>query len=520
MQDELITVGTAALKPEDVLGVARGRAKVRLDPAARDRVERGRAVIDRLIRSDQPIYGLNTGLGINRDIKIPQEELAEFQRRIIMSRSINVGPPLPEDVVRAMIFVRVAGIARGGAGVQPSVVDLLIEMLNARVHPIVASYGSLGSGDLGPLAQMALPLIGMGEAIYKDERLSGAEALRRAGLRPVGLQPKDALALCSSNAATIGFGTTVWFDVGEIVELLDIASALSLEGFQGHVGPLDARVGAVHPHPGQIATAAYLRQLLAGSYLWEPGAARGVQDPISFRCVTQVHGAIREALGNVRAALELELNAAADSPIVLIDDDEVISNGNFHIPQVAIGFDALGIALAGAATMLSYRTMKLMMPEFSGLPTSLSPRAAGRSGLAPLQKTIASLHADVRRAANPASLDYLPVANGQEDHATMAFPAVAKTAAMLTSLRYLIALELLVAAQAVDLRGHPQLGCGTRAAYESVRSRVVALDDDRELAPDVEVLQGATASGGLLQSVRRALGPPRGDVASDRTARG
>lgn len=519
MHDKLITVGTAALKPEDVLGVARGGAKVRLDPAARDRVQRGRAVIDRLLRSDQPIYGLNTGLGINRDIKIPQEELVDFQRRIIMSRCVNVGPPLPEDVVRAMIFVRVAGIARGGAGVQPAVVDLLIEMLNAGVHPVVASYGSLGSGDLGPLAEMALPLIGMGEATYKDERLSGAEALRRAGLRPVGLLPKDAFALCSSNAATVGFGTEVWSDVGDIVELLDIASALSLEGFQGHVGPLDARVGAVHPHPGQVATAAHLRRLLAGSYLWEPAAARGVQDPLSFRCVSQVHGAIREAVANVGGALELELNASADSPIVLVDDDEVISNGNFHIPQVAIGFDALGIALSSAATMLSYRTMKLMMPEFSGLPALLSPKAAGRSGFATLQKTIAYMNAEVRRAANPASLDYLPVANGQEDHATMAFPAVAKTAAMLAPLRYLIGLELLVAAQAVDLRRHPRLGRGTRAAYDAVRSVAAALEDDRVLAPDVEAVHAVVASGGLLHSVRRALGAPRGDVASDRTER-
>lgn len=510
VQDEPIAVGTVALTPQDVVRVARGGAKVSLDGAAREAVRRSRAIVDKCLGSDQPVYGLNTGLGINRDIKIAPQELEDFQRRILMSRSVNVGPALPEDLVRAMMFVRVAGMARGGAGVQPAVVDLLIEMLNVGVHPVVASYGSLGSADLGPLAQVALPLIGMGEAVYKHERLPGAEALHRAGLQPVDLRPKDALALCNSNAATIGFGAAVWCDVDDIIELLDIAAALSLEGFQGHVGPLDVRVQAARPHPGQMATAANLRRLLAGSYLWDPGAARGTQDPLSFRCVSQVHGAIREVAANVRCALELELNAAADSPLVLADGNELISNGNFHIPQVAIGFDSLGIALSGGATMLSYRAMKLMMPEFSGLPALLSPKSGGRSGFAALQKTITSLNAEVRRAANPASLDYLPVANGQEDHATMAFQAVAKTAAMVTHLRYLVALELLVAAQAVDLRGRPRLGRGTRAAYETVRSLAAPLEDDRVIAPDVEAVHAAIASGEFLRSVRRAGETPRG----------
>lgn len=516
MQDKPITVGTAALTPEDVVRVARGGTKVSLDGSARERVRRSRAIVDKVLRSHQPVYGLNTGLGINRDIKVPPEELEDFQRRILMSRCVNIGPALPEDLVRAMMFVRVAGMARGGAGVQPSVVDLLIEMLNVGVHPVVASYGSLGSGDLGPLAQVALPLIGMGEAVYKHERLPGAEALHRAGLQPVVLGAKDALALCSSNAATIGFGAEVWCDVNDLIELLDIASALSLEGFQGNVGPLDARVQAACPHPGQMATGENLRRLLAGSYLWAPGAARGIQDPLSFRCVSQVHGAIREVAANVRCTLELELNAAADSPVVLVDDDEIISNGNFHIPQVAIGFDSLGIALSGGATMLSYRAMKLMMPEFSGLPALLSPKSGGRSGFATLQKTLTYMNAEVRRAANPASLDYLAVANGQEDHATMAFQAVAKTATMVTHLRYLVALELLVAAQAVDLRGGPRLGRGTGAAYETVRSLVTPLEDDRVLAPDVEAVHAVIASGEFLRSVRRARGEPRGDVRADR----
>ncbi len=517
MQDEPITVGTVALTPEDVVRVARGGTKVSLDGFARERVKRSRAIVDQLLASRRPIYGLNTGLGINRDIQIPPEELEDFQRRIIMSRCVNVGPALPEDLVRAMMFVRVAGMARGGAGVQPAVVDLLIEMLNAGVHPVVAAYGSLGSGDLGPLAQVALPLIGMGEAIYKHERLPGAEALRRAGLHPVALGPKDGLALCSSNAATVGFGAEVLCDVDDIVESLDIASALSLEGFRGNVGPLDARVHAARPHPEQIATAAHLRRLLAGSYLWKPGATRGIQDPLSFRCASQVHGAIREVAGNVRCALELELNAAADSPVVLLDDGEIVSNGNFHIPQVAIGFDSLGIALSGGATMLSYRAMKLMIPEFSGLPALLSPKTGSHSGFATLQKTITCMNAEVRRAANPASLDYLPVANGQEDHATMAFQAVAKTATMVTHLRYLVAIELLVAAQAIDLRGRPQLGRGTRAAYEIVRSVVAPLEDDRVIAPDVEAVHAVVTSGEFLHSVRRATGERRADIRSDRT---
>lgn len=507
VHDEPVTVGAGALAPEDVVRVARRRARVVLDPSARETMRRSRAVVEQVLRSDRPVYGLNTGLGVNRNVRIAADELADFQRRILLSRSVNVGPPLAEDLVRAMMFVRVGGMARGGAGVQPAVADLLVAMLNAGVHPVVASYGSLSSGDLGPLAQMALPLIGQGEATYGDLRLAGADALRRAGLSPVALGPKDALALCNSNAATVGFGAGVVCDIDDFVELLDAGSALSLEGFRGHVGPLDARVQAARPHAGQVAAAAHLRTLLEGSDLAAPGAARGVQDPLSFRCVSQVHGALREAAGHARGALTLELNAMEDSPVVLVGDAEMLSTGNFHIPHVALAFDALGIALSQAATMVSHRVIKLMTPEFSGLPALLT-RTPGHSGFAPLQKTAAYLSAEVRRGANPASLDYVPVANGQEDHFPMAFAAVAKTAAMLPHLRYLASIELVVAAQAVDLRGGSRLGRGTRAAYEAVRALAPRLDDDRAVAPDVEAVQAAVAAGDLLRTVRRAVAAP------------
>ncbi len=493
MSNPTLTLEGSGVTLADVVAVARGDARVVLTDAARARVIAARAVVDRLAASDTPIYGVNTALGANTGKRIADDELAAYQHRAVLARAVGIGPPLPTDVVRAIMLARVAGMAAGGSGVSIAVLDALIAMLNAGVHPRVPSIGSIGVADLAPLSHLALPLIGEGEAEYRGEMLRGAEALARAGIARPALAVKDGLALISSNAASVGHSALVLYDALRVLDRLNIAAALSCEGFRANLSPLDVRVQAARPAPGQQAIAARLASLLDGSALWQPGAARRVQDPLSFRCITQVHGA---ALANARIArehVELELNSASESPLVLTAPDAMLSTGNFHVPGLAIAFDAFGLGLAQCAALCVERCIKLFSPRYTDLPLQLTRHGPAHSGFATVQKTLTSLANRIRHAANPASLDYFPVSEGVEDHAPMTPNVVAKTAAIASDLAYLAAIELLAAAQSVDLRGldRASLGRGARDAYDAVRAHVPMLDEDRPLGPDIETIAGA-----------------------------
>ena len=483
----------------DVVAVARSAAKVALETDARARVAASRAVVDRLVESDVAIYGVTTALGANTGQPLPAEERSAYQRRAVLARAVGVGPRFPTDVVRAMMFARAAGMAVGGSGVSPAVLDALISMLNAGVHPIVPSKGSIGVADLAPLSHMALPLLGLGEAEFGGDVLGGADALSRAGLTPVTLTGKDGLALISANASTVGHAALVLHDCAAALDALNVAAALTFEGFRANLSPLDPRLQAARPARGQVAIAQRITDLLAGSALWQTGAARRVQDPLSLRCVSQVHGAALSALHLARDDVELELNSAADSPLALADFGEMRSSGNFHIPALALAFDALGLAIAHVAMLCVERCQKLYSPALSGLPLQLTTRGPEHSGFATIQKTLTSLYNEIRHLANPGSLDSLPVSETVEDHAPMAAHVIAKTAAMVPNLRYLAAIELLSGAQAIDLRATPlaTLGRGAAAAYETLRARVPMLDEDRPLGPDVEIAAALLADGSL-----------------------
>ena len=479
----------------DVEAVARGGVQVAVGAEARARVVAARAVVDRLVRSGRPVYGVTTALGANTGAAIPVDDLAAYQQRAVRARAVGLGPSFARDVVRAMLFARICGMAVGGSGVSPTVLDALLAMLNAGVHPVVPSKGSIGAADLASLSHLALPLFGEGLAEYKGTIFTGAEAFSRAGLEHATLAAKDGLALISSNAATAGHAALVLVDCARAVDRLNVAAALSFEGFRASSSPLDARVQAARPAPGQAFVAQRLRTLLDGSALNEPGAARRVQDPISLRCVTQVHGAAISALWNARDATEVELNAAAESPLVLVATDEMLSNGNFHTAELALAFEALGLGLAQAALLCVQRCQRLCSPAMSGLPLQLTRRGPEHSGFAPLQKTLTALYNEIRHLAQAAMLDCLPVSEAVEDHASMAPNVIAKTEAMLPALRYLAAIELLTAAQAVDLRAHDHatLGAGARAAYVAVRAVAPVLDEDRPLGFDVEALAASLA---------------------------
>ena len=481
----------------DVVRVARGDAQVTLTQDARSRIEAARAVVERLAQSGTPIYGVNSALGANTGKPISPEDIAAFQERAVQARAVGVGPRFPTDVVRAMLFARAAGMAVGGSGVSPAVLDALLALLNAGVHPVVPSQGSIGAADLAPLSHLFLPLLGQGDAEFRGEILPAAVALARAGLAPVKLAAKDGLALISANAASVGHGALVLRDCADALDALNVASALTFEGYRANLSPLDPRVQVARPAPGQREIAARLTALLAGAQLWQAGAARRVQDPVSLRCVSQVHGAALAALLAARDHVELELNSAAESPLVLIETNEMLSNGNFHIPGLAIAFDALGMALAHVAMLCVQRCQKLCTPALSGLPLQLTRHGPEHSGFAAVQKTLVALYNEVRHLANPASLDGVPVSETVEDHAPMAPRTVAKAGTIAGHLRLLAAIELLAAAQAVDLRGlaNASLGAGTSDAYRAVRIAVPMLDGDHPLGPDIESVDALIRSG-------------------------
>jgi histidine ammonia-lyase len=483
----------------DVVLVARGHARVALAPDARMRISTARAVVERLAQSGTPIYGVNLALGANTGKPIPADDLSAYQERAVAGRAVGVGPRFPTEVVRAMLFARTASMAVGGSGVSPAVLDALLAMLNADVHPVVPTLGSIGAADLAPLAHLVLPLTGRGCAEYGGETLPGDLALARARLAPVRLAAKDGLALISANAASVGHGALVLRDCADALDALNIAAALSLEGFRANLSPLDPRVQAARPAPGQREIAARMATLLADAQLWQAGAARRVQDPVSLRCVSQVHGAARDALDAARDHVELELNCAADSPLVLTEWGEMLSTGNFHVPGLAIAFDTLGLALAHTAMLCVQRCQKLLSPALSGLPLHLTRHGPEHSGFAAVQKTLVALYSAIRHLAHPASLDGVPVSEMVEDHAPMALRTVAKTGEIVEHLRLLAAAELLVAAQAVDLRELPPaaLGAGTRAARSAVRAIVPMLDHDRPLGPDIESIERAIRAGAL-----------------------
>jgi histidine ammonia-lyase len=494
---DAIALAGGGVRIADVVSVARGDRRVVLAAEALARVQAARAVVDRLAASETPFYGVTSALGANTGKPIPESERSAYQSRAVRARAVGIGARHPRDVVRAMMFARAAGMAVGGSGVSPAVLQALIAMLNAKVHPVVPSLGSIGVADLAPLAHLALPLLGEGHAEYEGEVLPGGDALRRASLSPVALEPKDGLALISANAATVGHAALVLHDCAQALDALDVAAALTFEAFRANLSPLDPRVQSARPARGQIEIGGRIAEILDGSALWQDGAARRVQDPISLRCVTQIHGAALGALCIARDDVELELNSAADSPLVIVESSQMLSTGNFHIPALAVAFDSAGIALAHVALACVARCQRMYTPAFSDLPLQLTRRGPEHSGFATIQKTLAAIANRMRQLANPASLDSVPVSEAVEDHAPMAANVVAKTAAMVPLLHDLAAIELMTAAQAIDLRGldRATLGRGAAVAYDAVRSRVTTLDEDRPLGPDVEAV--AAMIGGL-----------------------
>ena len=439
--------------------------------------------------SQKPVYGLNTGLGASVDTAVSASELVVFQKSIAHSHSVGVGPMLPVEAVRAMMVARISGMAAGGTGASEAVVSGLVAALNAGVHPVIPSWGSIGAADLLPLGHMARALQGDGEAEFEGRIMPAAEALALAGLPPLDVREKDGHALIVANSLSTGTACLLVEDVERFIDWSLAAVALNYEAFRSPLTVIDAEALAARPAFGQQEIGARLRALLTGSDLWREGAARRIQDPLSYRCVPQVWGALLHALGQAREATEIELGHSGDNPVMLAESGRVLSNGNFDMTAFALSWEQVGQALAHCAAGIANRGLRLMSPAASELPRFLSPRGQSRVAYAELQKPLAALEAEIRHLANPMSISPLSVSDSIEDQSSMAPRVVAKAQSMIERLRYLVAIEMISAATAVEMRGVADaLGDGPRRLYQAIRDRVAPLEDDREFGTDLEKL--------------------------------
>jgi histidine ammonia-lyase len=481
--------------------VVGGGSTVTLAPAARARVAAARSTIDQAIARGEVVYGVNTGFGDLANVRIPRDQLLSLQERLIVSHAAGVGEPLPPPVVRGMLLLRANTLAKGHSGVRAEVIDALLALLSADLLPVVPSRGSVGaSGDLAPLAHLALPLLGRGRVHLGAEELPAAEALRRHGLEPLRLEAKEGLALINGTQAMTSLLAVGALAARQLVTIADLLGALSTDALRGTDAAFDARLHQLRPHPGQLASARNLWRLLQGSAIREShrqGDVR-VQDPYSIRCMPQVHGAVRDVLADVERKLAIEMNAVTDNPLVFPDTGDVVSGGNFHGEPMALAADHLTIALAELGAISERRIEKLTNTAFSGLPPFLVRDAGLNSGFMIAQVTAAALASENKTLAYPASVDSIPTSADKEDHVSMGMGAALKLQQVLANLYRIFAIELLAAAQGVDLlrplRSSPPL----EALHAALRQTVAPWDADREMAPDI------AAAESLL---RGTLGP-------------
>jgi histidine ammonia-lyase len=481
-----IEVGSGPTTVADVVAVARGGADVVLSETSRARMAASHVVLTRAAAAGTPIYGATTGLGPKVGLTLEPDDSGRA-RRILVGRAVGLGPTASTELVRAALVARIAGLAAGGSGVSPAVAETLAEMLRRRVHPVVPTIGSVGEADLATLAHLALPLVGLGHAELHGEILPGDEALRRAGIEPPALAPRDALALCSSSAFSNGAAALAAADGLRLLETANSAVALSLEGFEGNPTPTDPRVVAARPFPGHAWAAGAIRAELEGSALLTPGGPRLLQDPLPFRCAAVVHGSAYEALERLRAAVELELSASSDSPVV-VEGDEVLGSAGFDATPLAHALEGASLGLAAVARVSAVRTLQLLDERRSGLPTGLTPVGADRAGLGVLGKPLGALFADVRSLAMPVSLEALPLALDIEHHASQAPLAALRLSRLLDALARIIACELACGAQALDLRAPRPRGTGAATLHARVRAALPAVEDDRPLGDEIEAL--------------------------------
>ncbi|MEA4960592.1 histidine ammonia-lyase [Lutispora sp.] len=505
MSKIIITGNTLTL--EEVIRVCRMYEQVELSDVAKDKILKSRKVVDYFVDNETVVYGITTGFGKFSDVTITKEESKLLQRNLIITHAVGAGKPFETEIVRGIILLRINNLAKGYSGAKLETIQTMISMLNKKVHPVIPEKGSLGaSGDLAPLAHMVLPMIGLGEAEYKGEILPGGEAMKRAGIPVIELTSKEGLALINGTQVMTSVGALALYDAINLAKASDIAAALSFEAHNGVTNALDNRVHDVRPHKGQSDTARILLQLLEGSKNTTKQGEIRVQDAYSLRCSPQVHGASKDAINYVKEKVEIEMNSVTDNPIIFPETLEGISGGNFHGQPMALSFDFLGIALSELADISERRLERLVNPALSGLPAFLVKHGGLNSGFMIVQYSAASLVSENKVLAHPASVDSIPSSANQEDHVSMGTIAARKARSIMENARRVIAMEIMCACQAIDLRGSKGLGKGTSPVYDTIRKSVPMLKVDRPLYEDINKCESLIINGEIIKTAEYSVG--------------
>ncbi|NLI80430.1 MAG: histidine ammonia-lyase [Deltaproteobacteria bacterium] len=503
-----IVIGMDGMTLEDLVAIAREGASIRLAEECRERVCRSRALVEKWLREGRIIYGMTTGFGALSDVIIPAEETRLLQQNVLMSHAAGLGPLLDEETVRAVMALRVKDLARGNSGIRVETLERLAELLNRGVLPAVPEKGSVGaSGDLAPLAHLSLILIGLGEAFFQGVRMAGAEALKRCGFDPLQLEAGEGLALVNGTQMTTAMGGLAAYDAGQLAKTADVAAAMSLEVLLGSRTEFDPRIHRLRPHPGQAAAAENMGRIIRGSEIVSSHKdCRRIQDAYTLRCSPQVHGASRDAIGYARRVLETEMNSSTNNPLILPESEEFLLGGNFHGQPVGLALDFLCMAVSELANISERRIERLVNPQLSGLPAFLVSEGGLNSGYMIAQYTAAALVSENKVLSHPASVDSIPTSANKEDHVPMSPIAARKCREVVKNAQYVLAIELICGAQALDLFTNLKPGDGTLAAYKRIRDSISHLESDRILSTDIETMVGLIHSGTLLCEVESAVG--------------
>lgn len=503
-----ILLGVDGLTLEDLVAIAREGAKVQLSEESVQRILKSRKLVDKWVQEEKVIYGVTTGFGALSDKAISRQDTRLLQENILMSHSAGVGESLDEETVRAVMALRIKDLARGHSGIRLETVQRLIDLLNGAVYPVVPEKGSVGaSGDLAPLAHLSLVLIGLGMAFYEGQKMTGAEVLGKVGMVPLELEAAEGLALVNGTQVTNAIGSLALYDGLRLAKMTDIAASMSLEVLMGSRTEFDPRIHSLRPHPGQAAVADNMERITRDSeIITSHKDCCRIQDAYTLRCSPQVHGASRDAIEYARGVVEREMNSSTNNPLILVDSEEFLLGGNFHGQPLALAMDFLCMAVSELGNIAERRIERLVNPQLSGLPAFLVGDGGINSGFMLAQYTAASLVSENKALSHPACVDSIPTSANKEDHVSMAPISARKCRSIVKNTEYVIAIELLCAAQAMDLFTNMKPGQGTLAAYRIIRNAVSHLDKDRILSKDIETMAELLRSEAVIEEVERVVG--------------
>ncbi len=503
-----IYLGVEGMTLENLIAIARKGTQVQLTADAEKQIQKSRHLIEQWVQDEKRIYGITTGFGALSDVAISKGDTRQLQKNILMSHAAGVGKHFDEETVRAILALRIKDLARGHSGIRLSTVQQLVTLLNWGVWPVIPEKGSVGaSGDLAPLAHLALVLVGLGEAFYKGQRLSGRQALSKCGLKPLQLESGEGLALVNGTQVMTAIGGLAVFDSIRLAKLTDIAAAMSLEVLMGSRTEFDPKIHEVRPHPGQAAVADNMARITQNSeIITSHKDCSRVQDAYTLRCSPQVHGASRDAIQYCRSVIETEMNSSTNNPLIFSDSEEFLLGGNFHGQPVALAMDFLGMAVAELADISERRIERLVNPKLSGMPAFLVDDGGLNSGFMLTQYTAAALVSENKVLCHPSSIDSIPTSANKEDHVSMGTISARKCREIVGNVENVIAIELLCAAQALDLFTNMKPGEGTLAAYRAIRKSVPHLEKDRILSSDISTVKQLMRDGKILNAVEKQIG--------------